>query len=108
MRRPSQEEHHEKDDKDKKKNNYPKDTVEPVPELQGKAKLSNKKAMNMSFKRQDYIMNRKGQRKMPKDSQPDKKEVRKKKCNYQIPLTRENCNDNRNAKKHSIKTKKEK
>lgn len=60
MRRPSKEEHHEKDDKDKKKNKYPKDTVEPVPELQGKAKLSNKKAMNMSFKRQDYIMNRKG------------------------------------------------
>ena len=42
---------------------------------------------------------------MAKDSQPDKKEVRMKKCNYQIPLTRENCNDNKNAKKHSIKKK---
>lgn len=59
MRRPSPEEQRKKDDKDKK-NKFPKDTVEPVPELQGKAKLSNKKAMNMSFKRQDFIMNRKG------------------------------------------------
>lgn len=40
---------------------------------------------------------------MPKDSQPDNKQARMKKCNYQIPLTRENCNDNKNNKKHSIK-----
>lgn len=40
---------------------------------------------------------------MPKDSQPDKKEVRMKKCSFQIPLTRENQNGNKNAKKHSIK-----
>lgn len=39
---------------------------------------------------------------MPKDSQVDKKEVRKEKANGQIPLTRENMNQNRNAKKHSI------
>lgn len=39
---------------------------------------------------------------MPKDSQIDKKEVRAKKCNYQTPLTRENQNQNRNAKKKSI------
>lgn len=40
---------------------------------------------------------------MPKDSQPDKKEVREKKCNGQTPLTRENQNQNRTAKKHSVK-----
>ncbi len=40
---------------------------------------------------------------MPKDSQPDSKEVRKKKANGQTPLTRENQNQNRNAKKKSIK-----
>ncbi len=41
---------------------------------------------------------------MPKDSQIDKKNVRKKKCNNQIPLTRENMNHNRNAKKQSNRT----
>lgn len=40
---------------------------------------------------------------MPKDSQPDPKEVRKAKANGQTPLTRENQNHNRNAKKKSIK-----
>lgn len=40
---------------------------------------------------------------MPKDSQPDPKEVRKEKANGQTPLTRENQNQNRNAKKKSIK-----
>lgn len=41
---------------------------------------------------------------MPKDSQPDPKEVRKEKANGQTPLTRENQNQNqnRNAKKKSI------
>lgn len=39
---------------------------------------------------------------MPKDSQPDKKEVRMKKCGGQIPMTRENQNQNPNAKKKSI------
>lgn len=39
---------------------------------------------------------------MPKDSQPDKKQVRVKKCNGQTPLTRENQNQNKNAKKKSI------
>jgi len=39
---------------------------------------------------------------MPKDSQPDKKEDRVKKANGQTPLTRENQNQNRNAKKQSI------
>lgn len=58
MRRPSPKEPHGTESN--KKNKYPKDTVEPVPELQGKAKLSNKKAMNKSFKREDFIMNRKG------------------------------------------------
>lgn len=38
---------------------------------------------------------------MPKDSQPDKKEARNKKCNGQTPLTRENQNQNKNAKKKS-------
>lgn len=40
---------------------------------------------------------------MPKDSQPDPKEVRIKKAHGQIPLTRENQNQNKNAKKQSIK-----
>ena len=40
---------------------------------------------------------------MPKDSQPDPKGVREKKANGQTPLTRENQNHNRNAKKKSIK-----
>ena len=40
---------------------------------------------------------------MAKDSQVDNKEARKKKSNDQTPLTRENQNQNRNAKKHSIK-----
>ncbi len=39
---------------------------------------------------------------MPKDSQPDPKGVRNKKANGQTPLTRENQNQNRNAKKKSI------
>lgn len=39
---------------------------------------------------------------MPKDSQPDKKGVREEKANGQTPLTRENQNDTRNAKKQSI------
>lgn len=40
---------------------------------------------------------------MPKDSQPDPKDVRKAKANGQTPLTRENQNQNRNAKKQSIR-----
>ncbi|MDD3168318.1 MAG: hypothetical protein PHC91_02490 [Eubacteriales bacterium] len=40
---------------------------------------------------------------MAKDSQVDTKSVRKKKANDQTPLTRENQNQNRNAKKQSIK-----
>ncbi len=40
---------------------------------------------------------------MSKDSQPDPKKIRKEKANGQIPLTRENQNQNRNAKKKSIK-----
>lgn len=38
---------------------------------------------------------------MPKDSQPDNKAARKKKCRGQTPLTRENQNQNKNAKKQS-------
>lgn len=38
---------------------------------------------------------------MPKDSQVDKKQVRERKCKGQTPLTRENQNQNRNAKKQS-------
>lgn len=38
---------------------------------------------------------------MPKDSQPDNKNARMKKSNGQTPLTRENQNQNRNAKKKS-------
>ncbi|WP_277668496.1 hypothetical protein [Caproiciproducens galactitolivorans] len=40
---------------------------------------------------------------MPKDSQPDNKISRIKKANGQTPITRENQNKNRNAKKQSIK-----
>ncbi len=40
---------------------------------------------------------------MPKDSQPDNKKARKEKANGQTPLTAENQNDNRNAKKQSIR-----
>jgi hypothetical protein len=39
---------------------------------------------------------------MPKDSQPDNKEVRMRKSKGQTPITRENQNQNRNAKKQSI------
>ncbi len=40
---------------------------------------------------------------MPKDSQPDKKDVREEKAKGQTPLTRENQNQNKNAKKKSVK-----
>lgn len=40
---------------------------------------------------------------MPKDSQPDNKKARKEKCNGQMPITRENQNQNKNAKKQSNK-----
>ena len=39
---------------------------------------------------------------MPKDSQPDNKKARMEKAKGQTPLTRENQNQNRNAKKQSI------
>ena len=38
---------------------------------------------------------------MPKDSQPDNKSARKKKSNNQTPITRENQNRSRTAKKQS-------
>lgn len=40
---------------------------------------------------------------MPKDSQPDPNSVRKEKANGQTPITQENQNQNRNAKKKSIR-----
>lgn len=40
---------------------------------------------------------------MPKDSQPDNKEARMAKCNYQTPITKEGQNHNPNNKKHSVK-----
>lgn len=40
---------------------------------------------------------------MPKDSQPDNKKARAEKSNGQTPLTAENQNQNRTAKKKSIK-----
>lgn len=40
---------------------------------------------------------------MPKDSQPDNKKSREAKANGQTPITRENQNQNKNAKKQSIK-----
>lgn len=38
---------------------------------------------------------------MPKDSQPDDKRARQEKCCGKLPITRENQNQNRNAKKQS-------
>ncbi|ROR31562.1 hypothetical protein EDD66_101179 [Mobilisporobacter senegalensis] len=40
---------------------------------------------------------------MPKDSQIDKKDVRVEKAKGQTPLTKENQNKNKNAKRQSIK-----
>ena len=40
---------------------------------------------------------------MPKDGQPDNKQVRKEKANGQTPLTKENQNKTRNVKKQSNK-----
>jgi len=40
---------------------------------------------------------------MAKDSQPDNKNSRKEKANGQAPITRENQNQNRNAKKRSVR-----
>jgi hypothetical protein len=40
---------------------------------------------------------------MPKDSQPDNKKARMEKCKGQTPITAENQNKNKNAKKKSIK-----
>jgi hypothetical protein len=40
---------------------------------------------------------------MAKDSQPDNQTARMKKCHGQTPITRENQNQNKNAKKQSIK-----
>ncbi|MDF2485269.1 MAG: hypothetical protein K0R46_1437 [Herbinix sp.] len=40
---------------------------------------------------------------MPKDSQPDNKKARVEKANYQTPITKENQNQNKNAKKQSVK-----
>ena len=39
---------------------------------------------------------------MTKDSQPDNKQARAEKSNYQTPNTRENQNNNKNAKRQSI------
>ncbi len=39
---------------------------------------------------------------MPKDSQPDNKKARKQKSRGGPPLTRENQNQSRNAKKQSV------
>lgn len=40
---------------------------------------------------------------MPKDSQPDNKKARSEKANGGTPVTRENQNQNRNAKKQSVR-----
>ena len=40
---------------------------------------------------------------MPKDSQPDNKKARVEKANGQTPITKENQNHNKNAKKQSNK-----
>lgn len=40
---------------------------------------------------------------MPKDSQPDNKKARTEKAKGQTPITRENQNQNKNAKKQSVR-----
>lgn len=40
---------------------------------------------------------------MPKDSQPDNKRARTRKANDQTPITKENQNKNKNAKRQSIR-----
>jgi len=40
---------------------------------------------------------------MPKDSQPDNKKARMEKADGQTPITKENQNKNKNAKRQSIK-----
>lgn len=40
---------------------------------------------------------------MPKDSQPDNKRARRETADGQTAITRENQNQNRNAKKQSVK-----
>lgn len=40
---------------------------------------------------------------MPKDGQPDNKKARKEKAKRQTPITQENQNQNKNAKKQSMK-----
>jgi hypothetical protein len=40
---------------------------------------------------------------MPKDSQPDNKQARMEKADGQTPITKENQNKNKNAKRKSIK-----
>lgn len=40
---------------------------------------------------------------MAKDSQPDNKQARMEKCNYQTPITEEGHNHNPNAKHKSVK-----
>ena len=40
---------------------------------------------------------------MPKDSQPDNKKTATQKANGQTPITRENQNQSKNAKKQSTK-----
>ena len=40
---------------------------------------------------------------MAKDSQPDNKMARMKKCNCKTPITKENQNKNKNAKHKSVK-----
>lgn len=39
---------------------------------------------------------------MPKDSQPDNKQARMEKSNHQTPITQENQQKNKNAKRQSI------
>lgn len=40
---------------------------------------------------------------MPKDSQPDNKQARMEKANWQTPITEENHQKNKNRKRQSVK-----
>jgi hypothetical protein len=49
------------------------------------------------------FVGREGGSRMPKDSQPDNKRTRIKKAHGNTPITRENQNHNKNAKRQSMK-----
>ena len=91
MRRPDSSDPHAHGTENYNKTRFRENTVEPVPEIQGKAKTGIKKH------------NYQGVNNLPKDSQPDNKRARKEKSKGQTTITAEAQNHNPNAKKHSVR-----